>query len=149
MTPITVERTRSGSLLLTTTSADGLTFEARQSPLTQRVPIPGQYLHITGPLEHKRPQKAMYDLRHQVVCDWPDNRNTRRRERFNETAHRLIREAVMRSGTVACTGVTASWCPVHGDCGCDRHEDGEVDFASGEHSCPLHAWDSPHAEAQR
>lgn len=93
---ITVEHTASGALRLTTTSEDGLTFQAQQSPLTQRVSVPGQYLHITGPMEHKRPQKAMYDLRHQLACDWPDNRNIRRRQRFNEAAHRLIQEALQR-----------------------------------------------------
>jgi hypothetical protein len=90
---ITMERRPSGSIKLSTKSDDGLTFEAIQSPLTQRVSIPGQYLHIIGPLEHKRPQKAMYDLRHGLICDWPDNRNERRRERFNKAAHRLIGEA--------------------------------------------------------
>lgn len=98
---VTVTRTTSGALRLTTASVDGLTFTAQQSPLTQRVPHPGQYLHITGPLEHKRPQKAMYDLAHGLICDWPDNRNATRRERFNEAAHRLIRaaERALEAGT--------------------------------------------------
>lgn len=44
-----------------------------------------------------------------------------------------------------CTGLTATWCPVHGDCTCTRHEDGEVYFGT-RGICPLHADDSTHAE---
>lgn len=49
--------------------------------------------------------------------------------------------------TERCTGMTATWCPVHGGCTCDRDDehDGEVDFASGEGTCPLHALGSDHA----
>ena len=38
-----------------------------------------------------------------------------------------------------CTGLTAAWCPVHGDCTCDRESDDwdEVD-------CPLHNQLSSH-----
>lgn len=94
MSGIEVTRGRSGSIRLTLTTEDGLTFVARQSPLTQRVSIPGRYLHIQGPLEHKRPQRAMYDLHDAAACDWPENsRDARRRERFNAAAWALIREA--------------------------------------------------------
>ena len=41
----------------------------------------------------------------------------------------------------ACTGVSAGWCPICGDCICDR-ECGPFD----DPDCPLHAGDSPHAE---
>lgn len=45
-----------------------------------------------------------------------------------------------------CTGLTATWCPVHGDCTCTRHEDSvEVDFDEMG-TCPLHAHGSDHAE---
>lgn len=45
---------------------------------------------------------------------------------------------------VTCTGVTATWCPRCGDCTCDRHADGEVDFdVLG--TCPLHSCGSDHA----
>jgi hypothetical protein len=41
-----------------------------------------------------------------------------------------------------CTGISASWCPVHGDCTCvdvdDRNDD----------TCPLHAERSTHGEVQ-
>lgn len=43
-----------------------------------------------------------------------------------------------------CTGPTATWCPLCGDCICERHEDGEVEF-DGHGNCPLHAHDTPHA----
>lgn len=70
---------------------------------------------------------------------------------------------------VVCTGIAASWCPIHGDCICPRSEDGgEVlwHYEPGNvmylgiimHSptakivthydpaCPLHAVESLHAE---
>lgn len=37
---------------------------------------------------------------------------------------------------VACTGVTARWCPVCGDCNCCPAWDGPT--------CPLHSSSSPH-----
>lgn len=43
-----------------------------------------------------------------------------------------------------CTGLAATWCPIHGDCTCERREDGEVEF-TGLHGCPLHDVHSPHA----
>lgn len=87
------DRSPSGSLRLRLTTEDGYTFEARQSPLTARVSLPGQYLHIKGPMEHKRPQKAMYDLHFGLACDWPENRNETRRARFNNAAWQLIEAA--------------------------------------------------------
>lgn len=47
-----------------------------------------------------------------------------------------------------CSGVTATWCPVHGDCPC------ELSGPAGTRSlndpgCPLHAPDSPHGFAER
>jgi hypothetical protein len=39
-----------------------------------------------------------------------------------------------------CTGLKASWCPVCGDCRCDK-EAGEKDNID----CPLHSWLSVHA----
>lgn len=44
-----------------------------------------------------------------------------------------------------CTGLAATWCPLHGDCWCERREDGEVRFSGL--GCPLHSIDSPHATA--
>lgn len=39
-----------------------------------------------------------------------------------------------------CTGISASWCPIHGDCVCDR----EVGDTNNE-ECPLHCRSSSHA----
>jgi hypothetical protein len=47
-------------------------------------------------------------------------------------------------GGAGCTGTTARWCPVHGDCTCPR-PDLELDAAS----CPLHAPGSEHGEPPR
>jgi hypothetical protein len=46
-------------------------------------------------------------------------------------------------GPEHCTGLTASWCPVHGDCRC------RIDGDLGERSrdatdCSLHAWWATH-----
>ena len=40
-----------------------------------------------------------------------------------------------------CTGITAAWCPLHGDCSCPDPAD-----AMDHPSCPLHAVSSPHGE---
>lgn len=67
-----------------------------------------------------------------------------------------------------CTGIAASWCPVHGDCSCPRTEDGEVlwHFEPGwvavaghpawsetarsvvdhDPACPLHGAESVHGD---
>lgn len=50
---------------------------------------------------------------------------------------------------VECTGISASWCPVCGDCTCPRDEDGgcmQDGFDVVEDSeCPLHGMQSTHA----
>lgn len=38
-----------------------------------------------------------------------------------------------------CTGITATWCPIHGDCTC------EPDFPLDSPGCPLHDMRSTHA----
>ncbi len=56
--------------------------------------------------------------------------------------------AALRAGTGApsqrpaggCTELSDAWCPVHGDCACDRAE------GLDDRACPLHAVDSTHAE---
>jgi hypothetical protein len=42
-----------------------------------------------------------------------------------------------------CTGLTASWCPIHGECNCLKYEDGERDEYENT-SCPLHGPSSTH-----
>ena len=46
--------------------------------------------------------------------------------------------------TAACTDLSASWCPVHGDCTCPRDSENEV-FEDA-FDCPLHGKHSTHAE---
>lgn len=43
-----------------------------------------------------------------------------------------------------CTPVSAYWCPVHGDCTCERLPDGDCAFDGRD--CPLHSGASSHAE---
>lgn len=43
-----------------------------------------------------------------------------------------------------CTGLAATWCPVHGDCLCESQENGERSLNDAE--CPLHSRHSDHAE---
>jgi hypothetical protein len=57
------------------------------------------------------------------------------------------RPPAARVERIECTGVAASWCPVCGDCGCARDEDGElVDENVPNDECPLHGFRSQHAE---
>ena len=42
-----------------------------------------------------------------------------------------------------CSGVSAVWCPIHGDCCCARSEDGDI-YAMDDPDCPLHSRQSPH-----
>lgn len=63
-----------------------------------------------------------------------------------------VRQAAM----TACTGLTASWCPLHGDCACPRHGDADNPMTSevmrgeviegrmDDDLCPLHAYSSEH-----
>lgn len=44
-----------------------------------------------------------------------------------------------------CTGVTATWCPIHGDCTCPPDPDERYLNDDG---CPLHDSASSHAEAE-
>lgn len=56
-------------------------------------------------------------------------------------------EVVMRfwneTEEVACTGITATYCPMHGDCTCDPGDDGTPSLDDS--GCPLHDPLSDHA----
>ena len=41
-----------------------------------------------------------------------------------------------------CTGLTAAWCPSHGDCTCPDREDAQLDHPT----CPLHGHTSDHGD---
>lgn len=45
----------------------------------------------------------------------------------------------------SCSGITATWCPVHGDCRCPIGENGERSLDDA--GCPLHSNDSQHGES--
>lgn len=49
----------------------------------------------------------------------------------------IIRAMPLPFANESCTGLTARWCPIHGDCVCDDMDD---------LACPLHRTDSDHAE---
>lgn len=60
-----------------------------------------------------------------------------------ETANGLAPQAEgERDAKPECTGISASWCPNHGDCTCERGIDGDCDF--GAPMCPLHGDFSTH-----
>ncbi len=45
---------------------------------------------------------------------------------------------------MTCTGLSAFWCPVCGDCVCERLPDGDCSFDGDD--CPLHSATSAHAD---
>lgn len=45
------------------------------------------------------------------------------------------------SATITCTGIAASWCPIHGDCTCPEPED-----RKDHEGCPLHGRESNHPD---
>jgi len=51
-----------------------------------------------------------------------------------------VLERQERRPRLACTGVAAVWCPIHGDCWC---------FFDGKGDCPLHAPSSTHADPEQ
>lgn len=55
-------------------------------------------------------------------------------------------KAVRPTERPACTGASAAWCPVHGDCSCPTVE-GPDPYARDldAHDCPLHGPNSSHA----
>ena len=48
--------------------------------------------------------------------------------------------AIANRDRILCTGVSAGWCPIHGDCTCADPEDLNDD------DCPRHSACSDHAE---
>lgn len=60
----------------------------------------------------------------------------------------LTDRAATVDGTIIeyCTGIAATWCPIHGDCVCPRREDGEVEFDVNLVGCPLHGMTSDHGD---
>lgn len=56
-------------------------------------------------------------------------------------------DGTVRVFGIECTGVSARWCPVHGDC-TNKGEDADEPYSDhcSEADCPLHGVDSNHAE---
>jgi hypothetical protein len=52
----------------------------------------------------------------------------------------------MTTEPLGCTGISARWCPIHGDCVCPEipGSGGEIDMNSD--ACPLHSFSSRHGE---
>lgn len=45
--------------------------------------------------------------------------------------------------SVSCTGLTATWCPIHGECTCARTVDGDIPVMA-DSWCPLHKPNGDH-----
>jgi hypothetical protein len=52
----------------------------------------------------------------------------------------------MSATMLSCTGVTATWCPVHGDCTCPVEPQTGDRPALDSDGCPLHDTSSAHGE---
>jgi len=61
-----------------------------------------------------------------------------------------LRAEADRLESISCTGLTATWCPVHGDCTCPPVFYADDDEPQGrtlnDPLCPLHSTTSSHAE---
>lgn len=56
-----------------------------------------------------------------------------------------LNAAQRRVAEPVCTGLTAQWCPIHGDCTCHGlAEDGSWTSSMDDPNCPLHAPTSTH-----
>jgi hypothetical protein len=66
------------------------------------------------------------------------------------TADRIaeLRAEADRLEAANCTGLTATWCPTHGDCTCPPLYDGDEEAGRtlNDPRCPLHSTASSHAE---
>lgn len=63
---------------------------------------------------------------------------------MTETPEELRRRAALIESRM-CTGLAASWCPVHGECACPRNAGGEPLGNLDDEACPLHRYGSNHA----
>jgi hypothetical protein len=59
-----------------------------------------------------------------------------------------LRALADRIESEECTGIAASWCPIHGDCTCPKDDDERrIDDDWRGSRCALHGAASSHAEA--
>ena len=61
------------------------------------------------------------------------------------TQLRAMADTIESRDRQECTGVSASWCPIHGDCACPWNEVSGRDLS--DFHCPLHGEHSAHAPA--
>jgi hypothetical protein len=59
---------------------------------------------------------------------------------------RLLDAALTRRMAAGCTGLAATWCPVHGDCACPRADElqGHLAGPLNAPACPLHGIAAKH-----
>lgn len=70
------------------------------------------------------------------------------RSRTTADVRAAIRQDRATGARRHCTGVTARWCPLHGECTCrvdDEDEDDTYEVTFDNPSCPLHGRQSLHA----
>ena len=77
-------------------------------------------------------------------ASWADARDQERRSKVcHDKSTELFEQIEAAINTLPlCTGVSASWCPIHGDCSC---VEGSDNFHNDD-DCPLHSAASNHAE---
>jgi hypothetical protein len=56
-----------------------------------------------------------------------------------------LRAQADRLEATHCTGIAAQWCPTHGTCTCPERDD-DMGRTLNDPRCPLHRFDSSHAE---
>ncbi len=56
----------------------------------------------------------------------------------------LLRDLADRIEARRCTGITATWCPVHGDCTCSLDDSFDPVPTLNDDGCPLHDSASAH-----
>lgn len=61
-------------------------------------------------------------------------------EQFTPEQLRQMADDIESQNRRECTGLAASWCPIHGDCACPERENALDDW-----NCPLHSPVSAHA----
>jgi len=82
--------------------------------------------------------------RGEVVLNLDRDRNGVGHIVFSPSQARGLADALNRKANEAeghvCTGISATWCPIHGDCTCADRED------LNDYDCPLHSSSSDHGD---
>ena len=105
-----------------------------------------QIAELERQLTEQEEQRAveLHDVRDELERQLTEAREAKRELglRWLRSAQSVVNELIDPAAPAAarCTGLTARWCPVHGDCTCPQ--DSDLDSPD----CPLHAPLSSHAE---